>query len=148
MTRPMHRMERNLLNPRQYVTFQMFRTPDAFHVQECRAAECDGFLNGWMTRIDERFDLGQRQAEYIRHGSERNFSELDEDGVTVFMFTPGQKCFKGEHKVSDGRPPIMIQRGGDGRANLGVERQFNTTDEFVDAFASNQQSLSDAIGKG
>lgn len=148
MTRPLNRINRDALAPSAYTTFQAFRSHDSWELRECQEAECTGYLNGWMTKIDERTDLGKQQGDYIRRHSGRDFTIMDEDGFTVFMFTPGQKCFKGTHRVLNDRPPVLLQRGGDHRANLGVTRRFHNPDEFVDAFANHQAILADAIKKG
>lgn len=148
MTRPMFRVNSNKLPPNAYTTFQAFRTDDSWELKECREAECGGYTNGWTTKIDTSTDLGKQQADYIRRHSGRDFTEMEEHGFIVFIFAPGQKCFKGTHKVLNDRPAVFVQRGGDWRQNLGLTRQFGNADEFVDAFASHQNILKDALERG
>lgn len=148
MSRPMRRMERNKLNPSAYTTFQAFRTADSLEVKECQAAECEGYRNGWITKVDEHTDLGKQQADHIRRNSGRDFTTMDENGFTVFMFTPGQRCFRGTHTVLNDRPAVHIQRGGDYRANLGLTRRFKDAGEFVDAFATHQDQIATTIKRG
>lgn len=78
----------------------------------CKEAGCEDFEHGWVGVYDERSDLGARQAHYIRRESGRHFRELRSEevpellpellqllpalapGLTVFMFAPGQRCFR------------------------------------------------------
>jgi hypothetical protein len=83
----------------------------AAELQRCVDVDCNAYLHGWRTYVDESTPLGQRQAYYIRYHSGRRYSEdRAPDGRTVFSFRSGQRCFK-KH-----RPPLyLVTAGGDAR---------------------------------
>lgn len=122
----------------------------------CAEYECLPYLNGWTSRIDERTDLGQAQARYIRFNSGRSFKEeRDEAGMTLFHFEPGQQPFDdaerthSTHKLPIGKPELFIVRGGDHRGNPRQEfRRHARPEDWVDDFANHQQKIADAIQKG
>ena len=82
----------------------------------CGEVDCQTQAGGWVTRVDEATDLGQRQAHYIRAESGRAFTERHEAGLTVFTFPAGQECFTA-HQVPLERPPLLLVRDGDWRGN-------------------------------
>jgi hypothetical protein len=82
----------------------------------CGEVDCQTQAGGWVTRVDEATDLGQRQAHYIRAESGRAFTEEREGGLTVFTFPAGQECFA-THQMPLERPPLLLVRGGDWRGN-------------------------------
>ena len=80
----------------------------------CAEYECDAYLHGWTSLIDERTELGQAQAHYIRREAGRRFTEERRpDGLTEFSFEAGQQGFG-----------IGSRRhGGAGRRSAGDQRQ-------------------------
>jgi hypothetical protein len=89
----------------------------------CQEAECQQYRNGWVTTLDEGSEQGASDAHWIRTESKRGFIEcrsedaltyLDNQGftfppgLTVFIFAPGQDCFR-EHK--DREVVFLHQRG-------------------------------------
>src|SRR5258708_31547905 len=61
----------------------------------CEEADCLAYLHGWQTSCDETTELGQRQADYIRHDKTRKHAERRAGaGLTVFEVGPGEKCFR------------------------------------------------------
>jgi hypothetical protein len=106
------------------------RAPLATHFREatCEQAGCPAFQNGWRTVIDERTDLGQRQARYIRKESGRRFEAMWEGGLTVFLFEAGQRCF-GRHHMPLDREPTYLVLGGDWRGNPTGERRVHQRGE-------------------
>ena len=46
-----------------------------FRKATCAEMDCPSYLHGWATIIDERTELGQEQAHYIRKLSGRKFTE-------------------------------------------------------------------------
>lgn len=116
----------------------------------CAEVDCEAYLRGWRTIVDERTELGQRQAHYIRHDRSRrhNESRMDPDGVTVFTFEAGQTCFR-EHRAQLGRPQRYIVRGGDWRGNpRGEFREHTRPDDFVDDFAEHQGKIATQLERG
>lgn len=79
----------------------------------CEEVHCENWLYGWDTLVDERTVPGRDAAGWIRSGrSGRDYRELGpgDGGVTVFRFSPHQRCFT-EHRT---RPARWLVR--DGRA--------------------------------
>lgn len=128
------------------------RSPISTHTRAatCAEVECSGHVNGWVTTVDERTELGAKQAYYIRHDSGRGFSEeRTEKGWTAFTFPPGQRCFRtGTHRVSLERPALYVVRGGDWRANTGLIRQHVGPDDWVDDFGTHQDRIKTQIERG
>lgn len=80
----------------------------------CEEVGCPNFEHGWMTAVDESTDLGQAQANYIRHGAGRHFVERGTPTHTEFLFEAGQRCFAA-HQVPLERDPLLLVRMGDWR---------------------------------
>jgi acetylornithine deacetylase/succinyl-diaminopimelate desuccinylase-like protein len=88
--------------------FKIRFRPDMATVMKCLEAQCPDYENGWASIIDESSDLGKKQAHYIRAESGRGFKEYSSEnaaiefpqmaslapGLSVFIFAPGQKCFR------------------------------------------------------
>lgn len=86
------------------------RRPRESHTRPatCEDVECEAYRAGWVSTIDERTELGQRQAHYIRTLSGRGFlEEATADGLTRFLFRPGQPCFT-QHRVAIEREPVYL----------------------------------------
>lgn len=98
----------------QTFTIKRPRTPDFWRTATCDEIECEAWRDGWETRIDLSTELGQRQAAYIVKRSGRSFSQEREGDMIIFVFTPGQRCFR-EHKVAIERDPIWIARPDNAR---------------------------------
>jgi hypothetical protein len=144
-----------------YKTYSV-SAPLATHwrVATCGEVGCPREEFGWTTVVLEADDLGQAQAHYIRTSSGRKFTESRrEDGMTVFEFPPGQRCFS--TLVRDGRvvsghpkrierPELFIVRDGDWRGNpRGTSPLVHSGPEsWVDDFATHQQTLADAANEG
>lgn len=125
--------------------------PMATHWRDgtCEECFCDKQAKGWLSMIDENTDLGKQQAYYIRKLSGRKYTESKAaDGLTHFVFEAGQKCFK-QHKVPLERDPIVYVRGGDFRGNPRQEiRRHSRIDDWVDDFATHQDSIAEAVEEG
>lgn len=138
-------------SPAVYQTFQI-AAPVATHWREatCEQVDCPGYLYGWRSVIDERTDLGQAQAHYIRHDrSRKHDEERMPDGLTAFTFEPGQTCFD-THQARVERPELFVVRGGDWRGNpTGVEPRLHKNPDFwVEEFAENQDRVATVIERG
>lgn len=134
-----------------YKTY-VISSPLATHFRPgtCAEAECGAHEHGWLMRVDEAAELGQRQAYYIRKQASRKHTEQrDEAGLTVFTFEAGQQCFA-EHKVPLGRPEKYLVKGGDWRGNpRGTRTLVHTRPaDWVDDFQNHQQGLADRLGRG
>lgn len=129
-----------------YRTFG-YRRPLATHWRPatCAEVECPHYLHGWMTPADERTDLGIAQAYYIRHKSGRGYREhRDEIGRTIFVFAPGQRCFRSDqHRLPIiERPALWIVRDGDWRGNpTGWSRTHIRGEHWVEEWAEHQDRL-------
>lgn len=76
----------------------------------CEDVDCENWRYGWDSLIDESTSLGQAQAEYIRTKSGRTYREMHApDGLTVFRFESGQRCFE-EHRTRPAR--LSVASGG------------------------------------
>lgn len=127
------------------------KAPLATHwsVATCADVDCDAYLLGWESHINEATDLGQRQAHYIRRESGRRFTEeRTPAGLTVFKFEAGQKCFA-QHNARNARPERFVERGGDHRGN--PRREFRAhvrPDDWVESFSEHQDRLRSALERG
>jgi hypothetical protein len=143
----MHRLTRiEPAGPVQaYKTYAIAAPPDRLVVTACEDAGCLAWRYGWETVLNESTDLGRAQAAYVRHQSGRTFTESRTGaGLTVFRFESGQRCFA-EHCT---RPVTFAVRRGDWRGNLGLIRQFDRPDQFVEDFGEHQQRLADQLERG
>lgn len=132
--------------PQAYKSY-VIRSPRDVEVRTaCEDAGCLAWRHGWDTVIDERTTLGKSQGDYIRQKSGRAFRELaTEEGVTVFRFEAGQRCFA-DHKT---RPELYVARGGDFRGNPSRERRVHKTPaDWLEDFGLHQQRLVTAISRG
>jgi hypothetical protein len=131
-----------------YKTYQILQ-PVETHWRDatCAEAECEAYLRGWQTAVDESTELGQKQARYIRKVAGRGFTEARVGPATTFTFEPGQRCFRAPHRVPLGRPEIFVVRDGDWRWGANARRHANATD-WVDDFGEHQQRLADRLAQG
>ncbi|WP_377271927.1 hypothetical protein [Peterkaempfera sp. SMS 1(5)a] len=129
-----------------YQTYSIRQPRDTTIVAACEQVGCEAWQRGWQSVIDERTDLGQRQAAYIRAQSGRTFCERRTgSGLTVFEFDSGQRCFQ-EHRT---RPQLFAVRDGDWRGNpTGRHRQHTRAQDWVEDFGEHQQLIADQQQKG
>lgn len=107
-----------------------------FRKATCVEMQCSGYVNGWVSKLDERDEQHAAMARYIRFDSKREFTEhRDSVGMTIFKFEPGQTCFKAaDHRTRIPRPEIFRHRSGDYRKRTGPIRTFETVTEWLDRF--------------
>lgn len=118
------------LPPSAFKTYQVTQLPDRSVRSACQDVDCKFWRLGWEMRVDESADIGAARASYIRWQSGRTFTERkDVDGVTVFRFESGQRCFA-EHYT---HPELYLVRGGDA-ARLGalIRRHADSADLIED----------------
>jgi hypothetical protein len=121
-----------------------------FRIGTCEEARCPSMMYGWVSPIDERTEQGQMWAYLIRKESGRKFTEEKQpDGLTVFTFAAGQKCFE-QHRIRIERPEIFLREGGDWRGNpLGTARYRHTDPGlWVEDFANHQDRLATLHQRG
>lgn len=115
-----------------------------FRPATCEEVDCGAHQRGWQTTIDESTQLGQTQAHYIRAQSGRRYTEdRTETGLTLFIFPPGQTCFRSdEHKTNIGRAPLFVVDSGDRRY------RHATADSWMDDLRTHTGGIIDEINKG
>ena len=158
--------------PVQMVKTYGIDAPLATHWRKATCAEvaCKAHTDGWITMIAlagitigplldtptrhlailKRIkDQDEARAYYIRHLSGREFTEhVDETGITVFDFPPGQDCFV-PHKIRIDRPELFVVRGGDFRGNPTREvRLHDTSDDWVEDFSLHQDAIATRLARG
>lgn len=147
--RPLNRLTPKL-PPSAMKTYQLLQ-PKKTHFKRatCEESGCGAFSRGWKTQIDESTELGQRQAYYIRKQSGRRFrEERNIEGLTDFIFEPGQRCFQSDtHVVSLEREPFYFVKNGDFRQST-MRREHKNAADWVDDFASHQEKLATEHRKG
>lgn len=116
----------------------------------CEEAGCLHYLAGWTTQVDERTELGRRQAHYIRGDRTRGHrEERTPEGLTAFHFTPGQRCFRaGEHRLPNGRTERFFERDGDWRGNPTGRLIEHSPSGWLDSFGEHQERLLEAQERG
>lgn len=102
-----------------------------WRLASCEEVDCEHYTLGWQTTVDTATELGQRQADYIRHDRTRAATEESgPNGMVTFTYRPGQRCFR-RHRAPLGRPPLYLVRGGDWRGNpAGIETRRHTAAKF------------------
>ena len=120
------------LDPRRFAKRHVVQTAEHLRPSDCKELNCPHWRLGWDTFTDERTVLGQQQAYYIRHKSDREFIEYrNETGGTTFHFPPGQKCFQ-THRIQTGEAPIKLLTLSDGRTvQQPTDRWFYEANEEV-----------------
>ena len=120
------------LDSRTNVKRHLVQTAEHLRAADCIETDCPHYNLGWTTTVDEKTDLGLRQARYIRKEANRKFKEhRNEVGLTVFLFEQGQKCFR-QHKIQTGEAPIKLVTRPDGsRTRQEADRWFYEANEEV-----------------
>ena len=124
----------------------------------CMEYQCEAFLHGWTTVVDESTPIGERQAHYIRHDKSRRHREFRLDsGLTEFTFEPGQQGFASmvaeldhsRHMVRADVPERYLVLGGDFRGNpRGEYREHANADDWQDDFQTHQDKIADLARRG
>lgn len=134
----------------EYKTFSI-RVPRATHFTPATCAEvgCEQYLNGYRIVADETVQDGAQAAQWIRHASQRPYTETrSEDGLfTVFTFAPGTTCLHPHQRRLD-KPELYLVRDGDYRGNpTRKQRMHARGEDWVDDFQTHQDRLADEIQK-
>ncbi|MEV7154913.1 hypothetical protein AB0N77_09840 [Streptomyces misionensis] len=137
------------MGPEAYKTYAIV-SPISTHMRRatCEEVGCEHYLNGWRVRVEALTpDLVRAARNSGRKYTEQSIAQ----GETWLVFDPGQPCFKAhEHRAPIGRPPLYLVRDGDHRGNpRGTQtRRYDRPDQWVDDFATHQDTLADEIRKG
>ncbi len=116
----------------------------------CREVECEAYVNGWKTTIDDSTNQGQLQRDFIRAKAGRHFTEhRNEAGLLVFDFPAGQECFaRGNHRVRLDRQERFLIQGGDHRQRIGPVSEEKRPELWVERFAENQNRIIEVQERG
>lgn len=116
----------------------------------CAEVDCEHYLHGWVTTIDESTVLGQQQAYFIRNNRSGFTESRTEGGLTTFTFEAGQRCFaSSQHQVRLDRPEHYRRHDGDWRGNpTGRVIDFRDAQSWVDDFGEHQESLAEIARRG
>ena len=130
-------------------TYQILAPADThWRAVPCSPENCQNHVHGWRTYIDERTDLGKRQAYAIREQLGRAYTEeRNEHGVTEFTFPAGQQCFD-VHRERLERPEHFLVRAGDHRTQLEVIQRHTSAADWVDDFATHQDAIAEQVNRG
>lgn len=143
--RPVFRLDPKL--PVQAMKTYAVAAPKTTVPATCVEIGCEHYLNGWRLRVE---GLPADLVHAATH-SGRTFERLEvAEGETWLVFAAGQPCFKAaEHlrSISTG-PDQFGVFAGDWRARLGVIRRHTRPEDWVDDFATHQQTLADRLGQG
>lgn len=128
------------------LTYAIRSPSDQRILAACSQVGCEFWRNGWDSLVDERTTDGQLQARAIRTKSGRTFREMRRgDGITVFRFDPGQRCFRDHYTL----PEIYLRRAGDHRGNPTGERyRHRNAAEWVEDFAEHQARFAEEAQRG
>lgn len=135
--------------PEVYKTYSI-SSPRSTHRKPatCAQVDCEARAKGFTIPCDITTELGQRQAYYLRMNYSRSSVQTQQGDLVRFTFPPGHDCFA-EHTVSLERPEFYLVRDGDWRGNpRGTPALHRNAADWVDDFATNQQSLADAVQEG
>jgi hypothetical protein len=129
----------------------------------CAEAGCQAHAHGWITKVDERTDLGMAQAAYIRaecvtellaaspagRGRRRYLEHHTPEGLTEFRFPAGQQCFAADsHRVPLERPQLFLVQGGDHRARTGLIRRHDRPEHWVEDFSESLDRTAERQRRG
>jgi hypothetical protein len=137
------------MDPAAYKTYAVI-APLSTHFRPATCAEvaCPHYLNGWRVN-------NEALTPDLRHAvaaSGRTYRlEVISPTESWLVFEAGQPCFKAsQHRARIDRAPLYVVRDGDHRGNpRGTKaRLFQRPDQWVDDFATHQQTLADEIKKG
>ena len=101
----------------------------------CAEADCRYHLNGWQMRVDERTQLGARQAHLIKTSGRRYTVVRLDAGTILYLFEAGQTCF-GVHTVPADRPAIYIVRQGMNQPTV-----HRKPEDWVDDFSTHLDKI-------
>ncbi len=136
--------------PEDYRTYSLKR-PHGTHwrAATCQEVDCPNYLRGWRQVIDVEFELGRKQARYIRDHAGRAYTVVSQVGFIITLeFPAGQRCFS-EHRKPLEREPLFFVKGGDYRGNpRAIPTVQRKAADWVDDFGSHQVKIKEQLKKG
>lgn len=113
----------------------------------CAEVECQRYLHGWSTVVDR---VARPDVIAAVRASGRRPQRVTHDGnLTTFHFAAGTPCFEADtHRIRLDRPELYVVRGGDWRANTGIERRHTRAADWVEEFRTHNDKLITTINKG
>lgn len=145
--------EQPLMSPESYKTFQ-FKKGIATKTRKatCEEVECQHYINGWATIIDESSEQGQMDGYIVRQKAGRVFEEeRTPEGLTKFIFRAGQPCFAASaHVVPLETKELYVVKEGDWRGNPRrvAPRSHVRPEHWVEEFSEHQDKLKRQIERG
>jgi hypothetical protein len=104
----------------------------------CEEVNCERQRTGFQVIVDPTTDLGIGQANYIWTYASREFLTHNRpDGMTIFQFPPGTRCFAEHRRTLDRPATFMISTG---RTSVRGHQVVSPT-EWAERFAENQDRL-------
>lgn len=103
---------------------------------------CQNYLNGWATIVDESTALGQRQAAFIRGDKTRAHTEdKTASGLTQFVFSAGQQCFAQHQQPVAHDPQFGVVGINEYSGRLKVLRTHSNADAWADDLRTHQDDI-------
>ena len=111
---------------------------DWWQEASCKDVDCPHYLFGFKTTLDETRDDMKEAADWIRYRSGLHFTEShDIEGLTVFVFPPGQRCFR-KHVEPTGKPGKLTKQTPAGLYTFTRAQDFNESMN-EDAYAARRE---------
>lgn len=130
-----------------YQTYGITQPSDRLVVSACHEVDCPAWRKGWSWTIDERTDSGWATAYAVRR-SGRDFREQRTgDGLTVFTFPPGQRCFQ-NHRTQRQIFRVSAGHADNAGPRENVLRVHVSGLDWVEDMQENQQKLIDLRARG
>lgn len=136
------------LAPHLYKSYAI-TAPRSTHTRPatCAEVDCQPWQHGWATTVQP----GSQDEAVIKASGRRWVSvERVEGGFLRYTFPPGQPCFAAStHRTFLEREPLYRVLAGDWRnARAPVLRAHTRAADWVDDFATHQQTIADAVARG
>jgi hypothetical protein len=123
-----------------------------FRRASCEEVECKHWQEGWTFSVEML--EADKELNYIARHAGRRYEERVLDGKRYLVYSPGQPCFaSNNHKLPIDEKPFLFVGRGDYRTfnRQGLPpagRQHTRTEDWVDDFATHQDTLAREIEKG
>lgn len=113
----------------------------------CEEFECEFFLNGWSINVAPLSE--QDRAAINAFGYRYRVLEVTAE-ETLWLFEPGQPCFKSSTHRVQVRPPTFYTRAGDWRGDPTGQRPYvhDSAENWVDDMATHLDRIRAAQQKG
>lgn len=102
----------------------------------CAEVECAHHVQGWQTIVP----VGSEQELFLDHMTNRKYAKRIDGESAVFIFYPGQTCFR-QHTKPLFRPPILMHRQA-----WNGQRRVMGLNEWHDKFATTLEGFKQERG--